>query len=346
MPFPLSPEDQNIDQNYNQDEVQGSDSPPVIPATSTPIVNTESAPATPVITPVTVKPKLTVDEQLQKFYATREPAPVFDQEKADRIQRMGRINQVGQGVKVLGDLFGSAIGANTRRRQPDTTAPALYQSYQNMLDKYEGEKQAYNYRGFQKNLQDAQLGIQRADKETAQEFANRRQTAIEKANEIKALQEQNKWETGQKNKEVDQKETERYHTGMLNRPVAGSVDKANKPITIKTTKNTYTLSPSEASYTRGRAIENLELLKKKYPTWVTVVPKLDEWNEVVPGQFTTKLDPRVKDDDLIRAQKQLDEDEEEAKNNAGSKTITTAPAQTNTAPKTTTVKSLDYSKIH
>lgn len=269
------------------------------------------------------KRKLTTEEQVQQFYAAREKPPVFDQGKADRLQRMGRINQIGQGVKVLGDILGSALGANTKRSQPDQTAPALYQSYQNMLDRYEGQKEAFNYRDFQTKRDNARFGVGRADKNTATEQWNRRQTAIEKANEIKALQEQNKWESGQKNKEVDQEETKRYHSGMLARPTAGSIDKSTKPKIVKTDKATHEMSPAEYSQRRERALKNSDLLKERFADMFIHTPKLNKYNKIIPGQFVTTLSPEIKDDDLVRADLELEEQTQQVP----------TPAQTNTATK-------------
>jgi len=67
----------------------------------------------------------TTDELVQELYKKNIPEPTYDQDKEDRLRRMGRINNLGRVVNVLGDIFSTAQGANTRRRQPDTTSPAL-----------------------------------------------------------------------------------------------------------------------------------------------------------------------------------------------------------------------------
>ena len=142
-------------------------------------------------TPDTTK----ADELINKFYATREKAPVFNQDKSDRIQRMGRINQLGKGLGVVGDIISTGFGGNVKRRQPDTTAPALYNAFQSNLDKYEADKQAYDFRDFQKRLKDTQLGISRADKETEQAYRDRVQTSREKAAIDKATLDASKYAT-------------------------------------------------------------------------------------------------------------------------------------------------------
>lgn len=190
--------------NYTEDDFQNG-----IPGNA-PVVPIENANA--VYNP---KRKLTPDELVQQFYSVKEKAPEVDNAKIDRLRRMGRLNQLAQGTKVLADIAGTAMGANVRKRQPDSTAPALFQSYQNALDKYKDQTDAYNLRDFSVKRQNAQLGLQRADKETAQEFANRRQAAIEKNNEAKTALENSKFLAGLRQKQEALNNTKAYQKGRL-----------------------------------------------------------------------------------------------------------------------------------
>jgi len=130
------------------------------------------------------------DELIKKLYGLKVPEPVFDQDKADRLQKMGRINQVGRSLNVLGDFVGTAIGANIKRRQPDTTSPALYQSYQANLDKYKAEKDANILRDYDKDRQDIVYGIGRADRQEGIDISQRRFEAEQK---IKQAQRELEW---------------------------------------------------------------------------------------------------------------------------------------------------------
>lgn len=123
------------------------------------------------------------EELLKRFYAKREPEPTFNQDKSDRLQRMGRLNQAGRGINVIGDALGVALGANVKRRQPDTTSSALYQAYQDNLDKYKAEKDAWTQRDYRKDLQDIQLGLSRADLEEQRAFMKQKQADWNKAKE-------------------------------------------------------------------------------------------------------------------------------------------------------------------
>lgn len=190
--------------NYTEDDFQNG-----IQANA-PVVPIENASA--VYNP---KRKLTSDELIQQFYSVKEKAPEIDQAKVDRLRRMGRINQLAQGTKVLADIAGTAMGANVRKRQPDQTAPALFQSYQNMLDKYRDETDAYNLRDFSVKRQNAQFGLQRADADKARDLSNRRQAAIEKNNEAKTALENSKFLAGLRQKQEALNNTKAYQKGRL-----------------------------------------------------------------------------------------------------------------------------------
>lgn len=101
----------------------------------------------------------TPEELVKNIFSVKPPEPVFDRDKADRLQRMGRINSLGRSIGVLGDVLSLGLGANVRRRQPDTISPAIYASYESMMDKYKNEGDAHRFALYQKQLQDAQLGI-------------------------------------------------------------------------------------------------------------------------------------------------------------------------------------------
>lgn len=153
----------------------------------------------------------TADELLKKLYSMNVPEPTFDQGKEDRLKRMGRINQIGRGVNVLGDVLGTALGANTRRRQPDTTAPALYQSYQANLDKYKAEKDQNILRNYDKDRQDIITGIGRADRQQGIDIDQKR-FEVEQA--YKAKKDELEWQkylAGLTQKERDAAERARHN---------------------------------------------------------------------------------------------------------------------------------------
>lgn len=96
---------------------------------------------------------------LNNLYATHAPTPTPNTDKLDRISRMGRINMIGQAAGVLGDMFTVSQGGNVKRRGPDTTASALYQSYQNTLDRNKAENDLYKQRDYETGRQNQIMGI-------------------------------------------------------------------------------------------------------------------------------------------------------------------------------------------
>lgn len=148
-----------------------------------------------------INPISKTQELVSKYFGTKEEAPVLNQAKIDRLQRMGRINTLGRGLNVLGDGLSLALGANVKRKAPDTTAPALYQSYENTLDKHEQEVKGYKHRDFQKKLSDIQFGISRLDKENDQDYRERVQKANDEFRKVKNGQDLAKWQLEFKLKE-------------------------------------------------------------------------------------------------------------------------------------------------
>lgn len=123
------------------------------------------------------------EELLQKIYSTNVPEPVFDQAKADRLKRMGRVNNMGKSISVLADIAASGMGANVKRRQDDGTAARLFQSYENNLDKYKNDQDVYSLRKMSKSLDDAKIGLSEARREEQLDFQNRKQADWMKAKE-------------------------------------------------------------------------------------------------------------------------------------------------------------------
>ena len=155
------------------------------------------------------------DELIKKLYGLKIPEPTYDQDKEDRLRRMGRINNLGRVVNVLGDIFSTAKGANTRRRQPDTTAPALYQAYQANLDKYKAEKDANLLRDYDKDRQDIIYQIGRNDRQEGIDYRNKVHEDSMKAQAAKNSLEWQKYLAGLKQKQDALDNTKDYQKKKL-----------------------------------------------------------------------------------------------------------------------------------
>lgn len=153
---------------------------------------------------------------LKRIYATKPPEPKMDEERLKRLEKLSRINTIGRGVNVLGDILSLGMGANVNKRAADTMSSKLFDQYQATLDKYKGDKDVYDMRNYQKVLDDARLGMNVAEKAAAQEFANKKLEATTQAAKDKADLDWKKYLAGLKLKGIQAEALDRYHTGMVN----------------------------------------------------------------------------------------------------------------------------------
>lgn len=72
------------------------------------------------------------------------PAPKYDEERQKRIQTISKVNAIGEGLKVLGDVFSLSKGANVIARQPNQDVRQLYGAWQNYEDAYANRMDQYN----------------------------------------------------------------------------------------------------------------------------------------------------------------------------------------------------------
>jgi hypothetical protein len=101
-----------------------------------------------------------------------------------------------------------------------------------------------------------------------------------------------KYESDQKNFETNTKLAEQ-------RISKTNVPKDQQDKIVKTDKQTYNMSPADYSYARGLAIGNAQV-QANHPEWFTTT-------QGKRGKLITKLNPDVKDDDLVRAYKETQE---------------------------------------
>jgi len=264
--------------------------------------------------PAPVEQPLSRAEQLMRdFNSIREPAPVHDQAKEDRLVKMGRINQIGRGIGVLGDVLAMGLGGNVRRSQPDRVSPMLYQQYQAMMDKEKADQDSYKFRSYQNER--ANLGMQIGEERRKDSM----RLSAENLAELRLQRKQDKDENNRRydNSELNRKEAvavsaQNHKDNMklgylrLNKPTSAD-EKLTRPVTIRNNAGTVTLKPEDADFLKGKALQNPELIKR-YPTWFTKVPELDADLEPT-GNYVTKLDARIKDTDLIREQMNIEAEE-------------------------------------
>lgn len=244
-----------IDYIHPEDDPnQGKTPPPNVPAVT---------PA-----PVVDESKARAEEQVKRFFSASIPEPKLDEKKLDRINRMGKINQLSKGVGVVGDILGLALGANVRKKAPDTETPRLMQEYQKTLDQYKGQQDIYDVRNFQKIREDAQFGLNRVDRDRADELANARLKASTEEARARANQDWQKFLINAGLSEKKQQALESHYKALENQgqqKIAISKTKADKTATGKPF-NMVNLDGKDVPLTQGEHRAALEEAMKT-PGW-------------------------------------------------------------------------------
>jgi hypothetical protein len=305
-------------------------------------VNTQAAPA-PVI-PVQVEQPSRAEQLIQQLYATKEPQPVVDQAKIDRLQRMGKLNSAGQAFGGLSDLFGSVIGANIRKREPDRITPMIYQQYENIMDKSNAENDAWRLRDFQTTRQNLIHGISEEHRKEAENLATARLKASSDLQKQKAEQDWTKFKLSLSEKDQERldrnannKENQKIGWARVAKMGLSEADKAaNRPMTIiGDDGKPAVLSPEEVAYYKDYALKNKDELIKKYPGIVA-----DEYPKNIVGQPDktqspkTVINSKLGDKELVGTGYNLAKSHQRQNNtlNLGQQPTTTAVPVQQTAP--------------
>lgn len=155
------------------------------------------------------------DEILKRMYAVREKAPVLDTEKQARLQRMGKVNAIGKGVSLLSDALSLGLGGRVKKRGPDTMAPALFQQYQAMLDKYKNDQDNFDLREIANERNN--IRMEYADEMHKQELKLKKELleADTQAKKDAATLKFNQWVIEQQGKKAEREALAAFRKGML-----------------------------------------------------------------------------------------------------------------------------------
>lgn len=192
-------------------------------------------------------------------------------------------------------LYAFGEGLQGRTANPETFATTRLQrqkdqEFKNYLDVTEKNriaKNAWNKETTNETIKwlDEQANNERQDRLTREKYA-------QAAEELK----QNLLR-----KDREFAERQRHNKAMENKP-SGKLDKELRPVIVQTAKNTYELKPEEAARYKGEVLQNSEKYRAKYPGLFEKVQETDKWTgKPIEGKFSYKLNPRIKDIDLIRA---------------------------------------------
>jgi hypothetical protein len=183
------------------------------------------------------------------------PAPKYDKERQDRIQRNMKLQGLGEGMRVLGDLFSLGTGANVIRRQPNQDVKDLYGAWQSYEDQYANRMDEHNRQAF--NMKLAALyraedkATRAADKAQAQKNWDAQMKYKEEADATKNAIAALKMQMDEDKFNITAKETERYHKATVGAAYERNDiarNKAEKPTASEINKENYL--PLEDEYGR------------------------------------------------------------------------------------------------
>lgn len=273
---------------------------------------TEQAVA-PVVQPEVQQPS-EADALMQRLYSIKEPVPVIDQAKIDRLQRMGKINGIAQSANILGDMLALGLGANVRKRQPDRNAPMIYQQYEGLMDRNKAEKDAWNLRDTQNTRNNLIHGISEVHRKEAEKLADARLKAQSEHDKLLAEQNWKKFtlELGQKDRdslERNRHNLEMERSARIRASKTGASNKEDKPVKISTANKTYELKPEEVNRINNEMVGDPAMISM-HPDWFDKkeIMKNDGYGaEIATGEFTYKPKPNLSKTALAQAYLELQE---------------------------------------
>jgi hypothetical protein len=276
--------------------------------------------AAPVVAPVVpqVAPVKTTDDYVRDLYAINPPQPKVDQAKLDRIQKMGRLNMLGRGVGVLGDILNSSVGARVNKAAPDTTTPSLIQEYLQTMDKNKADQDRYDQEVYQGKKQNADFEVRYSEFKEANALKNRMADLTEKRDKAKDEESKRNFELklAQTQAQIDGLKSQRTETHRHN-IVKEVIDqnKSIKPVNIMTSSGQrHALSSDEFSYLTNEATGNQAILNDpKYSQWFDKVEKTKSvpnarfggYEKVPTGEFSYKIKPTADKHALAQAMLEL-----------------------------------------
>ncbi|MCE5332692.1 MAG: hypothetical protein LLF95_11220 [Bacteroidales bacterium] len=228
-------------------------------------------------------------ENLSKAYVAPKPesVPKIDMKKQMDLERQKRK------IKWADALYAFGEGVQGRTANPENFAQNRikrkqdqeFQDYKDVISRNAASKYAY-------------------ENKTRSELMN---WADEQSkNEALSAREREKFAEMKRQFEVTAAENKRYHTGMINKK-SGEGDKANRPVRIKTSKQTYELKPEEAAFLAREAKKKASLIADKYPQFWVKTQKTDKYRKPI-GEPSYTLRPEVSDNDLAAAVLEEQED--------------------------------------
>jgi len=242
---------------------------------------------------------------IKRLFATSETKPTIDLEKQARLQKMGKINQVGRGIGLLTDALSLGLGGQVKRRGPDNVSPAIYQSYQNSLDKFRDDTTSWGLRNTAQKRANIGMELEIQYKKEANQLQRDKMVLEDKIRQAKDATETAHWQMKYDQTEREIKQRAEQHDRDMNLRYPGGVkagtNKANKPISLMTSSGKkYQLPPEELSYLTNEATGNEAITSDpKFSKWFDKVEITKQvpntrwggYDKTPTGQYTYKLKP-------------------------------------------------------
>jgi hypothetical protein len=154
------------------------------------------------------------DEIMRQLHTSYSPRPKVDQDKLDRLQKLGRLNQLGQSVNVLSDIWSLANGANVRQRRPDQVSPAIYEAYQRTLDKNKDLNDQADLRDWQLGRENLKMDLNNEYRKGELAYKNDVLRAKTDHDRLLAQQNWDKFQAELRQKQTDAEERKRHNKSM------------------------------------------------------------------------------------------------------------------------------------
>jgi len=274
-----------------------------------PAVTPGVAPSAPASVANAVAPAYDPNSYLGGVFNQAPAAPAYNQQSEETLRSLAKATKVGEFFQLLGDTYGVSKGAPVAQRQMTSSAPYLQKILENR-QKHEQDMAAFREREFARKMQLATGAARQAQLDRQfQESQNRYNTA--QLNAAEKDEATKKYRADQKaaqeaaaklaSERFDETKAQNKTSNKLaqERVDKTAVPKDKQDKVIKTEKQTYTLAPEDYSLLRGQAIGNAQV-QANHPEWFTTT-------QGKRGKIITKLNPDVKDDDLVRALKEIQE---------------------------------------
>ncbi len=248
-------------------------------------------------------------ELQNRLFSMREAAPTPDVAKEARLQRMGRLNAIGQTVGVLGNMLSLGMGGQVKRSAPDQTAPALYSQYSSLIDKDRADQEAWKHRDFEQQINNLRMGLGSEQEKIKAGVETQRYNTQQARLNLKHDEEtakdkrdyQFRLDTQKNTKDFQDKEIG-YHNTIAKADLiraskeSAAQEKLNKSISYLDVSGKRVDIPAEFhNHYSDLAKQNFAKLKEMYPGMVTEEQSVDGSGSPIPGKFVRKSNLKPED---------------------------------------------------